>query len=46
MRLFYLARCTHCGRVRLHCRFRAIANGNLNVLRAWRRWFDSVERYG
>ena len=42
---FYLAQCELCGRVRLHCRFLAIINGNLNFLRAWRHWFDPVERY-
>ena len=43
MRFFYLSECSCCGRVRLSCRLRAIANGNLNFLLAWRHWFDSLE---
>ncbi len=43
MRFFYLEQCTQCNRIRLSCRLLAIVNGNLNFLRAWRRWFHLEE---
>ncbi len=45
MRFFYLSTCSRCGRVRLWCRFLAVARGNRAFLGAWRHWLDPAGWY-